>query len=46
MSILQNGVSQMIGFVIGLFTGSALGVVVMAMMNYASYEDDRMERYL
>ena len=34
----------MIGFLIGLLAGGFLGVCVMAMMNLASYEDDRMNR--
>ena len=36
----------MIGFLIGLSVGGFIGVCVMAMMNFASYEDDRMHRDL
>ena len=36
----------MIGFVIGLMAGGFIGVCVMAMMNLASYEDDRMSKNL
>ena len=34
----------MIGFLIGLVVGGIFGVIVMALMNIASREDDRMER--
>lgn len=35
----------MLGFLIGLITGGIVGVAVMALMNIASQEDERMERY-
>ena len=36
----------MIGFLIGLFAGGFLGVVVMSMLFLAKREDDRMGRNL
>ncbi len=33
----------MIGFLIGLLTGGAIGVMIMALMNAASQEDERNE---
>ena len=32
----------MLGFLIGLMVGGIVGVIVMALMNIASHEDDRM----
>lgn len=34
----------MIGFIIGLFVGGIMGIVIMSLMAAASREDDRMER--
>lgn len=34
----------MIGFLIGLFVGGIIGIGIMACLNVASKEDDRMEK--
>ena len=36
----------MIGFIIGVLLGAVVGMTVMAMLNAASLEDDKLERNL
>ena len=36
----------MIGFIIGILLGSVAGITVMAMLNAASNEDDKLEQNL
>lgn len=35
----------MLGFIIGLFVGGTLGVLIMACLNAASRADDRIEKF-